>query len=91
MNQPQAILDYLRQRLPGYPFNLELDAFGVRRMTAFESIPSSARLGQNSVVSDTVKRAKRFPTNTRSSTTCAVPASPRLQCTESAVPGFRRG
>lgn len=25
MNQPDVILDYLRQRLPGYPFNLELD------------------------------------------------------------------
>ena len=25
MNQPETILDYLRQRLPGYPFDLELD------------------------------------------------------------------
>jgi len=25
MNQPDTILDYLRQRLPGYPFDPELD------------------------------------------------------------------
>lgn len=32
MNQPDAILDYLRQRLPGYPFDPELDHLFVNEL-----------------------------------------------------------